>query len=58
MSNETNLTIKGRLTADPESRFTPSGSAVTNFTVAVSASKFDKNSPPSFGGAPHGTRAS
>lgn len=44
MSNETYVTIKGRLTADPESRFTPSGTAVTNFTVAVSASKFDKNS--------------
>lgn len=44
MSNETYLTIKGRLTSDPEGRFTPSGAAVTNFTVAVSASKFDKNS--------------
>lgn len=44
MSSETYVTIKGRLTADPEGRFTPSGAAVTNFTVAVSASKFDKNS--------------
>jgi single-strand DNA-binding protein len=44
MSNETNLTIRGRLTADPELRFTPSGSAVTNFTIAAQASKFDKNS--------------
>lgn len=43
MSNETNLTIRGRLTADPELRFTPSGAAVTNFAVAVQASKFDKN---------------
>lgn len=43
MSNETNLTIRGRLTADPELRFTPSGSAVTNFTIAAQASKFDKN---------------
>lgn len=44
MSNETTLTIRGRLTADPELRFTPSGAAVVNFTVAVQASKFDKNS--------------
>ena len=44
MSGETNLTVRGRLTADPELRFTPSGAAVTNFTVAVNASKFDKNS--------------
>jgi single-strand DNA-binding protein len=43
MSNETNLTIRGRLTADPELRFTPSGAAVTNFTIASQASKFDKN---------------
>jgi single-strand DNA-binding protein len=44
MSNETNLTIRGRLTADPELRFTPSGTAVVNFTVAAQASKFDRNS--------------
>ncbi|UDL14896.1 ssDNA binding protein [Arthrobacter phage Sarge] len=44
MSNETNLTIRGRLTADPELRFTPSGAAVVNFTIAAQASKFDKNS--------------
>ncbi|MDN4644958.1 single-stranded DNA-binding protein [Arthrobacter sp. PsM3] len=42
MSQETYLTIKGRLTADPELRYAPSGSAVTNFTVAVRAQKFDK----------------
>lgn len=44
MSGETYLCIKGRLTADPELRFTTSGSAVTNFTVAVTASRFDKDS--------------
>jgi len=44
MSNETFLPIRGRLTADPEMRFTPSGSGVVNFTVAVNASKFDKDS--------------
>lgn len=43
MSNETTLTVRGRLTADGELRFTPSGSGVANFTVASQASKFDKN---------------
>jgi single-strand DNA-binding protein len=44
MSGETYLTVRGRLTADPELRYTPSGSAVTNFAVAVNASKFDRDS--------------
>lgn len=43
MSNETNLTIRGRLTADPELRFTPSGAGVVNFAIASNSSKFDKN---------------
>jgi len=43
MSNETNLTIRGRLTADPELRFTPSGAGVVNFSIASNSSKFDKN---------------
>lgn len=43
MSDETYLTIKGRLTADPELRYATSGSAVSNFTVAVRARRFDKN---------------
>lgn len=30
----TNVTVIGRLTADPELRFTASGTAVTNFTIA------------------------
>lgn len=30
------ITITGNLTADPELRFTPTGAAVANFTVAVS----------------------
>lgn len=29
------LTIEGRVTADPELRFTPSGAGVTSFTVAA-----------------------
>jgi single-strand DNA-binding protein len=44
MSNETNLTIRGRLTADPELRWTPSGVGVVNFAIASNASKFDKDS--------------
>ena len=31
------LTIVGNLGRDPEMRFTPSGKAVTNFSVAVNA---------------------
>lgn len=44
MSNETFVTIKGRLTAEPEIRFTPSGAAVANFTVAANARTFDRQS--------------
>lgn len=33
------LTMTGNLTADPEMRFTPSGVAVANFTVATSKRK-------------------
>jgi single-strand DNA-binding protein len=36
------LTIVGNLTADPELRFTPSGQAVANFTVASTARLFDR----------------
>ncbi len=36
------ITIIGNLTADPELRFTPSGQAVANFTVASTARFFDK----------------
>jgi single-strand DNA-binding protein len=42
MSNEQNITITGRLTEDPQLRFTPSGAAVANFTVAFNPRKFDK----------------
>lgn len=40
--NETPITVVGRLTADPELRFTPSGVAVCNFTVATNARRFDR----------------
>ena len=42
--NETTLTIVGNLTADPELRFTPSGVAVANFTVASTPRTFDRQS--------------
>ena len=44
MANETTLTICGNLTNDPEMRFTPSGSAVANFTIASTPRTFDRNS--------------
>lgn len=36
------MTFYGNLTADPELRFTPSGQAVVNFTVASTERKYDK----------------
>jgi single-strand DNA-binding protein len=42
--NETTLTITGNLTSDPELRFTPSGTAVANLTVAATPRRFDKAS--------------
>lgn len=44
MSGETTLTVIGNLTSDPELRFTPSGSAVANFTVASTPRTFDRQS--------------
>lgn len=44
MANETTLTVIGNLTNDPEMRFTPSGSAVANFTIASTPRTFDRNS--------------
>ena len=37
-----NVTIVGNLTADPELRFTPSGQAVANFTVASTTRLLDR----------------
>jgi len=42
MANETTITVIGNLTNDPELRFTPSGSAVANFTIASTPQTFDK----------------
>ncbi|PZS39946.1 MAG: single-stranded DNA-binding protein [Pseudonocardiales bacterium] len=44
MANETTVTITGTLTADPELRYTPSGVAVANFTIANNPRHFDKAS--------------
>jgi single-strand DNA-binding protein len=44
MSGETTITLIGNLTSDPELRFTPSGSAVANFTVASTPRTFDRQS--------------
>lgn len=41
---ETTITIIGNLTADPELRFTPAGTAVASFTVAATARLYDKAS--------------
>lgn len=44
MAGETVITIVGNLTGDPELRFTPSGAAVANFTVASTPRTFDRQS--------------
>ena len=42
MAGDTIITVIGNLTADPELRFTPSGAAVANFTVASTPRMFDR----------------
>jgi single-strand DNA-binding protein len=44
MAGETTITVIGNLTNDPELRFTPSGSAVANFTIASTPRTFDRAS--------------
>lgn len=44
MAGDTTVTVIGNLTADPELRFTPSGAAVANFTVASTPRTFDRQS--------------
>jgi single-strand DNA-binding protein len=44
MAGDTVITVIGNLTSDPELRFTPSGAAVANFTVASTPRAFDKAS--------------
>jgi single-strand DNA-binding protein len=42
VAGDTVMTVIGNLTADPELRFTPSGAAVANFTVASTPRTFDR----------------
>jgi len=44
MAGETTITVIGNLVQDPELRFTPSGAAVANFTIASTPRTFDRNS--------------
>jgi len=44
MAGDTNITVVGNLTADPELRFTASGAAVANFTVASTPRTLDRAS--------------
>lgn len=44
MSGETIITVVGNLTADPELRYTQSGLAVANFTIASTPRSFDRAS--------------
>jgi single-strand DNA-binding protein len=42
MANETIITVVGNLTGDPELRFTQTGLAVANFTIASTPRNFDR----------------
>lgn len=42
MAGETVITVVGNLTSDPELRYTQSGLAVANFTIASTPRHFDK----------------
>ncbi len=44
MAGETIITVVGNLTADPELRYTQSGLAVANFTIASTPRTFDRQS--------------
>ncbi|WP_131104049.1 single-stranded DNA-binding protein [Ornithinimicrobium sufpigmenti] len=58
MANETPITLVGRLTADPELRFTPSGAAVVNLNIACNERKFNKQTNEWEDGTPVFWRAS
>ena len=42
MAGDTQITVVGNLTSDPEMRFTQSGAAVANFTVASTPRSYNK----------------
>jgi single-strand DNA-binding protein len=44
MSGETTITVVGNLTADPELRYTQTGLAVANLTIAATPRTFDRAS--------------
>jgi single-strand DNA-binding protein len=44
VAGDTVITVIGNLTSDPELRFTPSGAAVANFTVASTPRTLDRQS--------------
>ncbi|WP_297571997.1 single-stranded DNA-binding protein [uncultured Actinomyces sp.] len=52
MAGETLVTVIGNLTADPELRYTATGTPVVNFTVASTPRTFDKNERRWVDGAP------
>ncbi len=43
MANDTVITVVGNLTSDPNLRYTSSGAAVADFTVATTPRSFDRN---------------
>ena len=43
MAGQTTITVVGNLTADPELRWTQSGAAVADFTVASTPRTYDRN---------------
>jgi single-strand DNA-binding protein len=43
VAGETVITVVGNLTSDPEMRYTQSGLAVANFTIASTPRSFDRN---------------
>lgn len=44
MANETQITMVGNLTADPELRFLPNGTAMVKFTIASTPRTLDRES--------------
>ncbi|MQA62363.1 MAG: single-stranded DNA-binding protein [Actinophytocola sp.] len=43
MTGLPDITVTGTVVADPELKFTPTGTAVANFTVAANDRRYDKN---------------
>lgn len=58
MTGETTLTIVGNLTADPELRYTQSGLAVVNFTIASTPRERDRQTGETKDGEPIFARCS